>query len=74
MRLASDFINISSENNNNFADEVGANEDSDKDEDDEKHFMMAYCDFINRLINFKFIPISSVKDISSDFLKLSISE
>ena len=31
--------------------------------------MMAYCDFLNRLTNFKFIPQSSIQLISEEFLK-----
>ena len=63
-------LNISSEASDNSVDEVSDDVDVDV-EDDEKHFMMAYCDFINRLINYKFIPVSTVKDISSEFLKQS---
>lgn len=32
-------------------------------------FMMAYCDFLNRLINYQFIPQSSVQLISEEYLK-----
>ena len=28
------------------------------DGDDENYFMIAYSDFINRMINYKFVPIS----------------
>ena len=33
-------------------------------------FMMAYCDFINRLTNFQFISQNSVQIISEEFEKL----
>ena len=32
-------------------------------------FMMAYCDFLNRLTNYQFIPQSSVQLISEEYLK-----
>ena len=66
-------IIYSDENSESSSDDLGdtANEEEVEDEDEEKHFMMAYSDFINRLINFKFIPISSVQEISSEFLKHS---
>ena len=32
-------------------------------------FMMAYCDFLNRLQNFQFIPQSSINLISKDYLR-----
>ena len=32
-------------------------------------FMMALCDFINRLTNFQFIPQTSVQIISEEYLK-----
>ena len=32
-------------------------------------FMMAYCDFMNRLLNFQFIPQSSIQLISEEYLK-----
>ena len=36
---------------------------------DERDFMMAYADFINRLINYRFIQISSVKIIAAEYLQ-----
>ena len=32
-------------------------------------FMMAYCDFLNRMTNFQFIPQTSVQTISEEYLK-----
>ena len=38
---------------------------------DDDYFMMAYADFINRLITYKFIPVTSVKAIAAEFLNQS---
>ena len=39
------------------------------DEDLDEVFMMAYCDFLNQLTNFQFIPQSSIQLISEEYLK-----
>ena len=44
-------------------------ENKEEEQVDENHFMMAYADFINRLINFKFIPITTVKLIAAEYLQ-----
>ena len=46
-------------------------EDDDEQLGNERDFMMAYADFINRLINYKFIPITSVKQIAAEYLQQS---
>ena len=38
-------------------------------EDDTHHFLMAYCDFQNRLTNFQFIPQSTIKIMGDEYLK-----
>ena len=45
------------------------NEDSGEPEVIDEVFMMAYCDFLNRLTNYQFIPQSSVQIISEEYLK-----
>ena len=42
--------------------------ESDNTEVIDDVFMMAYCDFINRLTNFQFIPQTSVQIISEEYL------
>ena len=37
----------------------------------ENFFLMSYADFLNRLINYKFIPISSVHEIAAEFFNQS---
>ena len=56
--------------------EVDAEEERDEDMEDDAEpevigevFMMAYCDFLNRLTNYQFIPQSSVQLISEEYLK-----
>ena len=45
-------------------------DDDDFDFVKEKEFMhMAYCDFLNRLYNFQFVPQSTLKIISEEYLK-----
>jgi hypothetical protein len=39
--------------------------------DEEMFFMMAYCDFLNRLTSFKFIPLSSVKSIAEEYIAIA---
>ena len=53
-----------------------ATDDNDEEEDDEEiedeeedHFLMSYCDFLNRLSNFQFIPQSTIKVIAEQYLK-----
>ena len=57
-------------------DDVDSEEDENSDSidfsnenDDEMAMLMAYADFLNRLINFKFIPISTVNEISAEYLE-----
>ena len=51
--------------------------DEESDEEDatteknEMFFMMAYCDFLNRLTSFKFIPLSSVKSIAEEYIAIA---
>ena len=52
-------------------DGVGVHESLEEEADLEFLFLMAYADFTNRLINYKFIPVSSVQEITSEFLKQS---
>ena len=47
----------------------GSISDQVEEEDLDHAFMMAYCDFLNRLHNFQFIPQSSIKTISEEYLK-----
>ena len=49
--------------------DLGDSQESDEEEDIDEIFMMAYCDFLNRLLNFQFIPQSSIQLISEEFLK-----
>ena len=61
-------------------DENGQSEDGDdsvdiegNNEDEMEHlFMMSYANFVNRLVNFKFIPVTSVQEIASEFLSQSL--
>ena len=46
-----------------------AKDDDSEDVEDETIFKMAHCDFLNRLINYRFVPLSVVNDISNEFLK-----
>ena len=39
-----------------------------QDPKDDDYYLMAYADFINRLITYKFIPVTSVKAIAAEFL------
>ena len=56
-------------------DEVGIVTDDDNHDDCDniaavdEVFMMAYCDFLNRMTNFQFIPQTSVQSISEEFFK-----
>ena len=43
----------------------------DENSETDDHYLMAYADFINRLITYKFIPVTSVKDIATEFLSQS---
>ena len=45
--------------------------EDDVKSNNDKDFMMAYADFINRLINYKFIPITSVKQIAAEYMQQS---
>ena len=38
---------------------------------DEIFFMMAYCDFLNRLTSFKFIPLTSVRSIATEYIAIA---
>ena len=44
-------------------------QDRGETEDIDEVFMMAYCDFLNKLTNFQFIPQSSIQLISEEYLK-----
>ena len=50
----------------NDAGDYGENVDTNDDDD---YFMMTYCDFLNRLANFQFIPQSTIQIIGEQFLK-----
>ena len=41
------------------------------DEEAEVYFKMAYCDFLNQLTSFKFIPLSSVKSIAQEYISIA---
>ena len=38
----------------------------------ENFFLMSYADFLNRLINYKFIPVSTVREIAAEFFGQSL--
>ena len=64
--------------NDAFVDEChGPESDSDdevvdiEDPMEEDYYLKAYADFINRLITYKFIPVTSVRDIAAEFLNQS---
>ena len=40
-----------------------------KEDDDQDIFLMAYCDFLNRLSNFHFIPQSTIKIIAEEYIR-----
>ena len=44
-------------------------ENEEEQNNDEKHFVMAYADFLNRMINYKFVPISTVHEIAAEFFQ-----
>ena len=51
-------------------DDIGMDfDESDHELEDDSVFMMAYCDFLNRLVNFQFISLSAVNHISTEYLK-----
>ena len=43
--------------------------EEEEEEEDEDVFLMAYCDFLNRLSNFHFVPQSTIKIIAEEYLK-----
>ena len=51
-----------------YNEEDTSEDNSEKDLDDE-FFMMAYCDFLNRMANFHFIPQSTIDVIGAEYLK-----
>ena len=67
---------IDSDNVNDYSENFDVEEEEEEDlqinfEEDDTFFMMAYADFINRLITYKFIPVTSVKEIAAEFLNQS---
>ena len=42
------------------------------DSEVENYFLMSYADFLNRLINYKFIPVSTVREIAAEFFSQSL--
>ena len=74
--LPSDMVNEDMENEDGMeneddrSDDSTANQDENK-EDNESFFTMAYADFLNRLINKKFIPVTSVREIAAEYLNQS---
>ena len=43
--------------------------DAPPEDDDQDIFLMSYCDFLNRLSNFHFIPQSTIKIIAEEYIK-----
>lgn len=56
------------EDGNDEDENIESCQEESKDDD---YFLMAYADFINRLITYKFIPVTSVKAIATEFLNQS---
>ena len=58
--------------NQDYAEDDGSDSISVAGDNEECHnfFMMSYCDFLNRLINVHFIPVSTVKIIAEQYLHL----
>ena len=64
--------NSSVEDQSDMEDSSDSESFSDKDHDkSDLFFMMAYCDFLNRLTNIKYIPASSVKCIASEYISIA---
>ena len=63
-----DDISSEGEDGNGEDENIESCQEESKDYD---YFLMAYADFINRLITYKFIPVTSVKAIASEFLSQS---
>ena len=49
--------------------DIDGQDSEDEEEDIDEVFLMAYCDFMNRLLNFQFIPQSSIQLICEEYLK-----
>lgn len=49
-----------------FEDHEDGTFNENDDENLNKYFMMAFCDFLNRLANFQFVPQSTIKIIASE--------
>ena len=49
--------------------DIDSQESEEEEEDIDEVFLMAYCDFMNRLLNFQFIPQSSIQLICEEYLK-----
>ena len=47
----------------------GETMDEAVDENLDKYFMMSFCDFLNRLSNFQFVPQSTIQIIANEYLK-----
>ena len=62
-------VNESQEDQEHDGEADDEHQERDGHEDIDEVFMMAYCDFLNRLLNFQFIPQSSIQLISEEFLK-----
>ena len=50
-------------------DEDAIVQEPSKEDDDQDIFLMAYCDFLNRLSNFHFIPQSTIKIIAEEYIR-----
>ena len=54
----------------NVAEEINTSQTAvEGSEDDQEIFLMAYCDFLNRLSNFHFIPQSTIQMIAEEYIK-----
>ena len=56
---------------NENSDDSSSSSECEIENEVENQFMMSYADFLNRLINFRFIPISTVHEIASELLDLT---
>ena len=54
-----------------FLDNTSASDEESNEEIGENYFLEYYSDFLNRLVNFKFIPESTVQEISEEYIKNS---
>ena len=52
----------------NFDDDF-EDEEENLEEETETNFLMSYCDFLNRLANFQFIPQSTIQIIGEEYLE-----